>query len=668
MRQDKIVELGQGLRTAFINQNEQSNLAYKPQFISNNYKEGRKVISAIEDELSACEEFFISVAFITMSGITPLFQTLKELEQKGIPGKILTTDYLMFSDPKALQKLAGFQNLSLKMFMTQNTKAGFHTKGYVFRKEEIYRIIVGSSNMTLSALTVNREWNTRIVSTEQGEYAQNVVAEFNELWNAKQALPYEQFIDAYAELYVKNKIIQKQKEIARQAEIPSLEVYSLQPNSMQVGFINNLKKIYDAGEDRALLISATGTGKTYASAFAMRELGFKRVLFLVHRNQIAKQAKKSYRKVFGEKVSMGLVTGNYQEYDRDFVFATIQTLSKDDTLSKYDKTAFDAIVIDEAHHSSASSYKRVLEYFTPKLWLGMTATPDKRDDNLEGRNIYEIFNHQIAYEIRLQNAMEEELLCPFHYFGITDLDVVSDAGSSAEEKVENFRYLTSDDRVANVMKQAEFFGHSGNRVKGLIFCSRIDEARELSGKFNEKGWRTTVLSGSDSESARAAAIERLAGDEFEGALDYIISVDIFSEGVDVPEINQVIMLRPTESPIVFIQQLGRGLRKAEDKEYVVVIDFIGNYRNNFMIPIALSGDRSYNKDNIRRYVTEGGRIIPGASTIHFDEISRKRIFQAIDNANFSDIKLIRENYTNLKNMLGHIPALADFDKYGEMDV
>lgn len=668
MRQDKIVELGQGLRTAFINQNEQSNLAYKPQFISNNYKEGRKVISSIEDELSACEEFFISVAFITMSGITPLLQTLKELEQKGIPGKILTTDYLMFSDPKALQKLAGFQNLSLKMFMTQNTKAGFHTKGYVFRKEEIYRIIVGSSNMTLSALTVNREWNTRIVSTDQGEYAQNVVAEFNELWNAKQALPYEQFIDAYAELYVKNKIIQKQKEIARQAEIPSLEVYSLQPNSMQVGFINNLKKIYDAGEDRALLISATGTGKTYASAFAMRELGFKRVLFLVHRNQIAKQAKKSYRKVFGEKVTMGLVTGNYQEYDRDFVFATIQTLSKDDTLNKYDKTAFDAIVIDEAHHSSASSYKRVLEYFTPKLWLGMTATPDKRDDNLEGRNIYEIFNHQIAYEIRLQNAMEEELLCPFHYFGITDLDVVSDAGSSAEEKVKNFRYLTSDDRVANVMKQAEFFGHSGDRIKGLIFCSRIDEARELSGKFNEKGWRTMVLSGSDSESARAAAIERLAGDESEGALDYIISVDIFSEGVDVPEINQVIMLRPTESPIVFIQQLGRGLRKAEDKEYVVVIDFIGNYRNNFMIPIALSGDRSYNKDNIRRYVTEGGRIIPGASTIHFDEISRKRIFQAIDNANFSDIKLIRENYTNLKNMLGHIPALADFDKYGEMDV
>ena len=664
----QIEKLKQGLSTAFINQSISSNLAYKPQFVSNNYKEGRKVISSIEDELLSCKEFAISVAFVTMGGITPLLQTLRELEQRNIPGKILTTDYLTFSDPKALRILTNFKNIELKMFVTENAKDGFHTKGYIFKKEEMYRIIVGSSNMTLSALTTNREWNTKIVSTEQGEYARSVVAEFEQLWNAKQSLSFEQFIEAYTNVYTKNKIIQSQKEIAKQAEVPSLEVYRLQPNSMQVGFINNLRKIYEAGEDKALLISATGTGKTYASAFAARELEFKRVLFLVHRNQIAKQALKSYRKVFDCKVSMGMVTGKYQDYDADFVFATVQTLSKEDTLSRYKKEHWDLIIIDEAHHSSADSYKKIMDYFTPKLWLGMTATPDKRDDNLEGRNIYEIFNHQIAYEIRLQNAMEEDLLCPFHYFGITDLEVIADAGKSSEQKIENFRYLTSDERVLNVMKQAEFFGHSGDRVKGLIFCSRIDEAKELSVKFNEKGWRTLVLSGSDSETVRAAAIERLAGDDVEDALDYIISVDIFSEGVDVPEINQVIMLRPTESPIIFIQQLGRGLRKTDDKEYVVVIDFIGNYRNNFMIPIALSGDRSYNKDNIRRYVTEGGRVIPGASTIHFDEISRKRIFQAIDNANFSDIKLIRENYTNLKNKLGRIPALADFDKYGEMDV
>lgn len=485
MDQDRIIQLKQGLSTAFINQNISSNLAYKPQFVSNNYKEGRKVISSIEDELLSCEEFAISVAFVTMGGITPLLQTLRELEQRGIPGKVLTTDYLTFSDPKALRILANFRNIELKMFVTENAKEGFHTKGYIFKKEEMYRIIVGSSNMTLSALTTNREWNTKIVSTEQGEYMQNVVAEFEQLWNAQQSLTFEQFIEAYTNVYTKNKIIQKQKEIAKQAEVPSLEVYRLQPNSMQVGFINNLKKIYESGEDKALLISATGTGKTYASAFAARELEFKRVLFLVHRNQIAKQALKSYRKVFDGKVSMGMVTGKYQDYDADFVFATVQTLSKEDTLSRYKKEHWDLIIIDEAHHSSADSYKKIMDYFTPKLWLGMTATPDKRDDNLEGRNIYEIFNHQIAYEIRLQNAMEEDLLCPFHYFGITDLEVIADAGKSAEEKVENFRYLTSDERVLNVMKQAEFFGHSGERVKGgNDYISYVKEL--LSGEVKEK--------------------------------------------------------------------------------------------------------------------------------------------------------------------------------------
>ena len=663
-----ITTLRTALETAYINGATASSLAYRPQFVSNNHKEGKKVLSSVEDELLACDQFQISVAFITMSGITPLLQTLKELEKKNIPGEILTTNYLNFSEPRALKKLNELQNITLKMYDVEAAKEGFHTKGYIFKKEEIYRIIIGSSNITSAALTYNREWNTKIVATEDGEYTHTILDEFNQLWNTDQALPYEEFIDAYSTLYTKNKIIQKQKEIARQSEVPSLEIYRLQPNSMQVGFINNLRKIYEAGEDRALLISATGTGKTYASAFATRELGFKRVLFLVHRNQIAKQAMKSYRKVFNGTVSMGMVTGKQQDYDADFVFGTIQTISKEETLKHYERDHWDLIIIDEAHHSSAASYKRIMDYFIPRLWLGMTATPDKRDDNLEGRNIYEIFNHQIAYEIRLQNAMEEDLLCPFHYFGITDLEIISDCGKSSEEKMENFRYLTSDTRVLNVMKQAEFFGYSGERVKGLIFCSRIDEAKELSVKFNEKGWRTIVLSGSDSESMREDAIERLTGDDSKDALDYIISVDIFSEGVDAPEINQVIMLRPTESPIVFIQQLGRGLRKAEGKEYVVVLDFIGNYRNNFMIPIALSGDRSYNKDNIRRYITEGGRVIPGASTIHFDEISRKRIFQAIDNANFSDIKLIRENYTNLKNKLGHIPALADFDKYGEMDV
>lgn len=668
----KIDELRLGFETAYINGSAASNSLYRPQFVSNNHKEGKKVLSSVEDELLKCDRFQISVAFITMSGITPLLQTLKELENKNIPGEILTTNYLNFSEPGALKKLNDLSNITLKMYDVEAADEGFHTKGYIFRKDEIYRIIIGSSNITSAALTSNREWNTKLISTEQGEMAKEIVAEFKELWNSPYALSFDTFYENYKERY---QIIKHQRETAKLDEITSIEKYTLQPNSMQVGFITNLKKILAAGEKRALLISATGTGKTYASAFAMRELGFRRVLFLVHRGQLARQTRKSYEKVFANTVSMGLVGAGYHEYEADYVFATVQTLNRDEHLLQYAKDAFDCIVLDEAHHVPADTYRKIMDHFTPKLWLGMNATPDKRDDNVEGRNVYEIFNYQIAYEIRLQQAMEENLLCPFHYFGITDLSMIGD-----EEAARDFNMLTSDERVRHIVNQADYYGYSGDKVKGLIFCSNIKETEELSAKFNQiinpatgKNFRTVALNGSASEQERQDAFERLAMNEDESSedrqpLDYIFSVEILNEGVDIVEVNQVIMLRPTQSPIVFIQQLGRGLRKASGKEYVVILDFIGNYNNNFMIPIALSGDRTYNKDNIRRYVMEGGRVIPGASTVHFDEISRKRIFASVDNANFSDIKLIKENYNNLKNKLGRIPALRDFDDYGEMDV
>lgn len=669
---DKRDELRLGFETAYIDGSVASNSFYSPQFVSNNYKDGKKVLSSIEDELLRCDKFQISVAFITLGGITPLLQTLKELEKKNIPGEILTTNYLSFSEPKALEKLNGLSNITLKMYDVQEAGEGFHTKGYIFKTDEVYRIIIGSSNITSAALTRNQEWNTKLVSTEQGEMAKEIVAEFNRLWNSEYALEFNEFYENYKEQY---KIIKHQRDIAKKDQIVSIEKYRLKPNSMQIGFITNLKKILEAGEDRALLISATGTGKTYASAFAMRELGFKRVLFLVHRGQLARQTKKSYEKEFAKSVSMGLVGAGYHEYDADYVFATVQTLNRDEHLLQFDKDTFDCIVLDEAHHVTADTYQKIMKHFSPKLWLGMTATPDKRDDNVAGRNVYELFNYQIAYEIRLQQAMEENLLCPFHYFGITDLSIVGD-----DKDNRDFSMLTSDERVKHIIQQANYYGYSGEKVKGLIFCSSIKETQELSYKFNNivnpdtgEYFRTIALNGDANEQERQDAFERLAMNESEAnvhkqPLDYIFSVEILNEGVDIVEVNQVIMLRPTQSPIVFIQQLGRGLRKDDGKEYVVILDFIGNYNNNFMIPIALSGDRTYNKDNIRRYIMEGGRIIPGASTVHFDEISKKRIFASVDNANFSDIKLIKENYTNLKNKLGRIPALKDFDDYGEMDV
>ena len=676
MTKEMLTEIRHGLETAYVDESFSSNLAYKPQFVSNNYKEGKKVISTIENELLVCDQFQISVAFITMGGITPLLQTLQELEKKNIPGEILTTNYLNFSEPKALEKLNGLKNITLKMFDVEAADEGFHTKGYIFKKEEIYRIIIGSSNITSSALTSNREWNTKVVSTEQGEMAQEIIAEFYELWESGYSLRFDDFYENYKERY---NTIKHQRKIAKQDEITSIEKYRLRPNNMQTGFITNLRKILSAGEERALLISATGTGKTYASAFAMRELEFKRVLFLVHRGQLARQSKKSYEKVFAKSVSMGLVGAGYHEYDSDYVFATVQTLNRDEHLLNYNPNEFDCIILDEAHHFSSDTYQKVMKYFKPRLWLGMTATPDKREDNLPDKNIYEIFNYQIAYEIRLQQAMEEKLLCPFHYFGISDISMMDDKQIKAKNISErDFNQLTGEERVRHIIEQANYFGYSGDRIKGLIFCSRVDESEKLSSRFNQiinpetgKLYRTIALNGNTSEEIRQEAFERLAMDEDEAfedmqPLDYIFSVEVMNEGVDIVEVNQVIMLRPTESPIVFIQQLGRGLRKAEGKEYVVILDFIGNYNNNFMIPIALSGDRSYNQDTIRKYIISGNSTIPGASTVHFDEISKDKIFSSIDKIKGMK-SIIRESYVSLKNRLGRIPYLLDFYENGEID-
>ena len=667
MQEEKISLIRSGLETAYINGNVASELSYKPNFVSNNYNEGKKVLSVIEDELLKCDKFQISVAFITLGGVTPLLQTLKELEKKGILGEILTSDYLDFSEPLALKKLHSLSNVKIKMYDTKAANNGFHTKGYIFKKEEIYRIIIGSSNMTSAALTTNREWNTKLVSTFQGEMAEDILQEFDELWNSKYAYEYDTFYEEYKQRY---DIIKTQKRIAQEENVTSLERYRLKPNSMQVRFIANLRKILQHNEQRALLISATGTGKTYASAFAMRELGFKRVLFLVHRATLATQAKNSYQRVFGNAVSMGLVGAGYHQYGKDYVFATVETLNKDAHLQKYKPDEFDCIILDEAHHSSANTYQKVMQYFRPRLFLGMTATPDKRTDNDANDNIYEIFHHQIAYEIRLQQAMEEDLLCPFHYFGITDLSVVQDT-KAKNILEEEFNKLICDERVKHIIEQSEYYGYSGDRVKGLIFCSRKQECKELSKKFNDLGYRTVALSGEDSEEVRQNAFERLAMEEGEQTdktkpLDYIFSVDILNEGVDIVEVNQVIMLRPTQSPIVFIQQLGRGLRKANGKEYVVILDFIGNYNNNFMIPVALSGDRSYNADTIRKYVISGNRTIPGASTIHFDEVAKNKIFHSIDR--IRGIKsIIRESYISLKNRLGRTPRLYDFYSNNEVD-
>lgn len=643
-------ELQQSLASALIDDKINSLPDLQPQIIYNDYNSGSNLLVELLQELQTCKRFYFAIAFITQSGLICLKECLKCLQEKNITGDILTTDYLYFNQPKALQELQQYPNLNIRIY----TKENFHIKGYIFEQNDYYTLIVGSNNLTQTALKANKEWSLKINSLANGALINNTLSQFQQMW--QEAIPLtdiwlKQYTDKYHSLQ------KLKREFATAQE--NISTNDITPNKMQQEALTALAKLQQDIKHKALLISATGTGKTYLSAFAVKKANPKRLLFLAHREQILKQACKTFAKIIPDS-QYGILSANHKDFHKPYLFSTINMLSKEENLTQFAPTHFDYIIIDETHRAGASSYLKILNYFQPQFLLGMTATPERTD----GFDIYQLFDHNIAYEIRLNQAMQENLLCPFHYFGITDITVDN------QEINDNstFNDLTTDARVTHIINQSKYYGFSGERLRGLIFCSQIEEAQILSQKFNERGFNTIALSGKDSQETRTNAIHKLEQKERSKGFDYIFTVDIMNEGIDIPAINQIIMLRPTKSAIIFVQQLGRGLRKYPQKDYVVILDFIGNYQNNFMIPIALSGDTSYNKDNIRHYVAEGNRFIFGSSTIHFDKIARQKIYQAIDSAKLSDTALLKNEYLQLKQKLGKIPSIFDFSQFGSIDI
>lgn len=643
-------ELQQSLASALIDDKINSLPDLQPQIIYNDYNSGSNLLVELLQELQTCKQFYFAIAFITQSGLICLKECLKLLQEKNITGDILTADYLYFNQPKALQELQQYPNLNIRIY----TKENFHIKGYIFEQNDYYTLIVGSNNLTQTALKANKEWSLKISSLANGALINNTLSQFQQMW--QEAMPLTDiWLKQYADKYHSLQKLKRQFATAQE----NISTNDIAPNKMQQEALTALEKLQQDNKHKALLISATGTGKTYLSAFAVKKANPKRLLFLAHREQILKQACKTFAKIIPD-IQYGILSANHKDFHKPYLFATINMLSKEENLTQFAPTHFDYIIIDETHRAGASSYLKILNYFQPQFLLGMTATPERTD----GFDIYQLFDHNIAYEIRLNQAMQENLLCPFHYFGITDITVDN------QEINDNstFNDLTTDARVTHIINQSQYYGFSGERLHGLIFCSQIEEAQILSQKFNERGFNTIALSGKDSQETRTNAIHKLEQKERSTGLDYIFTVDIMNEGIDIPAINQIIMLRPTKSAIIFVQQLGRGLRKYPQKDYVVILDFIGNYQNNFMIPIALSGDTSYNKDNIRHYVAEGNRFIFGSSTIHFDKIARQKIYQAIDSAKLSDTALLKNEYLQLKQKLGKIPSIFDFSQFGSIDI
>ena len=643
-----------GLERGFIDSSVTASEEFKPQLITNNPLRKEKVITTLKQELERCDEFMFSVAFINSGGVNALAQEFRDLNRKGIKGRIIASQYQNFTEPKALKDLRKNNNIDLRVITEKVSK--MHTKCYIFRHGDSYDVIIGSSNLTNSALCDNMEWNLKFNSKDSGEIIANILSEFER--NYEIATPVDDlWIEEYSLIY--NDLKQFRQALKKGIPtIPKADQKRIQPNRMQAEALKGLEEIRAKGEDRALVISATGSGKTYLSAFDAK-IASKKFLYIVHRNPILNKSMESFEAVMEGTKTIAKYDPVLNDLTADCIFVTIQTISKEDVLAKIPRDWFDYILIDEVHHAGAPTYQRVINYFKPKFLLGMTATPDRTDDY----DIYKLFNYNIAYDIRLKEAMEYKLICPFHYFGISDLTF----DQAPENDKTKFLKTEMNQRIDHILENAEYFGYCGDRLKGLVFCRDLKEAEDYSREFNRRGYKTEWVSGMMDKNLVETCIERLEADEGTNLLDYIFTADLFNEGVDIPAINQVIMLRPTESPIIFIQQLGRGLRHYPGKEYVVILDFIGNYEKNYNIPLALSDDRSYNKSETRRFVAAGDSIIPGNSTISFDEISRNKIYESIDNSDFTEAKIIMDGYKSLKMRLGRIPELTDFKKYGSID-
>ena len=652
-------ELYGSLLNGYINQDTiVTNDQFGPRLLNN--QEGSSIWEQIKHELLTCESYTFAVAFITDSMVSNLKPIFKDLSRRGIKGRILTSTYLYFNQPAVFQELLKIPNIEVKIAEVD----GFHQKGYIFQHQGYQTIIIGSANLTTNALMRNYEWSLRINSLDSGDIVDQVRSNVELEWKNASNLTNE-WITSYSFTYKKN-----YKQSLQYQELDSEnDTRIIKPNQMQKDALEQLRLLREKGKQRGLIISATGTGKTYLGAFDVKSTDPKKMLFLAHREQILEKSKESFSRIIGgKKTDYGLYTGNSRNKNAKYVFATVQTLSKSNHLSLFDRDEFDYILVDEVHHAGAETYQKIMNYFQPKFYLGMTATPDRNDDF----NVFKLFNYNIAYEIRLPQALEEDMLCPFHYVGISDYTFKDNRVNEAIDSYNNEKgnhkneqkiveQLSSQERVKYILDQTRYYGYSGDVLHGLIFCSGVAESVSLAKELTRQGYPSKALSGNDSEVKRRSVVKNLE----KGIIKYIVTVDIFNEGIDIPCINQVVFLRNTNSNIVYIQQLGRGLRKSKGKEYVEILDFIGNYKNNYIIPVALTDDSSYSKDNARATTSMEPTI--GVSTIYFERVAKEKIFDSIRQAKFDSMRNLRTVYNEMKKRVGRVPLLQDFIKFNSID-
>ncbi|MFA9397634.1 MAG: DUF3427 domain-containing protein [Clostridiaceae bacterium] len=621
------------------------------------------VFSELNKEIRSADRVDLLVSFIKFSGLRLLMDSLKE-HTKTKKLRIITTSYMAASDYNAIKMLAELPNTEVKISY-DNERTRLHAKAYYFHRETGFSTAyIGSSNMSKAALTEGTEWNMKISEYTSREVIEKYKATFETYWN----------LNEFKNFDINNiEHIKKLKKSLSQAENKEKfrVFFDIMPYAYQQEILDKLeveRTVFNSYKN--LIVAATGTGKTVVSAFDFKRY-YKgntncRLLFLAHRKEILEQSIDTFRIILKDQNFGDLWVGEHSPIEINSLFTSIQTLNAGEKYKNFSEDHFDFIILDETHHGAADSYSRLLNYFKPKILLGLTATPERMD----GEDIMGYFNNRVAYEIRLQEAIDRNLLCPFHYFGVTDnvsLENVKWARGSYENSELANLYTGNNVRADLILQSMYKYINEIDQVKGLGFCVSREHARFMKDYFISNDIPAINLDSNSSIEERNSAKSKLV----KGEIKFIFVVDLYNEGVDIPDVNTVLFLRPTESATVFIQQLGRGLRISEGKDVLTVLDFVGQANKQFDFRTKFRSIIGKTNDAVEKEIDNGFPTLPKGCFVQLERKAQEYILQNLKNtyANKNNLRKMIRNYSfetnkplNLSNFLNHY-GLESFNIY-----
>ncbi|MED5072666.1 DEAD/DEAH box helicase family protein [Anoxybacillus geothermalis] len=637
----------------------------------------RRLLDKLQEQMSRSSTIYILTSFAMKSGVRLLKDSLRAAAGRGADIKICVGDYLFVTQPEALRELISIHpDIEVRLYRSEGIS--FHPKAYLFEDTEGGYFIVGSSNLSRSALTDGVEWNLGLDKSVDEDVFAEAMEQFLKLFYAPETMPVNtETVDDYekqhqdyhqrhpnlARIWAETEEIElmlptetekkQEEETADKIDVvheTAAPYGTIQPRFAQVEALERLEAAYEEGYDKAMVVMATGLGKTYLAAFFARR--FSRVLFIAHREEILRQAKQSFERVIPDRTA-GLYDGNQKDRDADMVFASIFTLSMKKHLHSFRSDAFDLIVVDEFHHAAARSYDRVLRYFQPKFLLGITATPDRSDN----KDVYALCDGNVAYRIDFIEAVQRGWLAPFHYYGVyddTDYSQIKWLGNRYDEE-ELLQAQLREEMAEKILRAWEKY----KKTRTLVFCSSIRQADFLSEYFQRRGYRTVSLHSKQTAISRQQAIAMLERRE----LDAIFTVDLFNEGVDIPSVDTLLFVRPTESLTVFTQQVGRGLRLYEGKDYCVIIDLIGNYRNADVKLRLFDTQRGETKKKARESVVP---TVPETCELHFD-VQAIHLLEEMQKKRQPRKERLLADYRQLKQELGRRPTYLELHLHGRSE-